>query len=115
MGDQKFELALHFEQNADLCIHLREPLPAEFNNRTYLLGLASQGTRHILQRSMEFKKLPHFGQSETNLMVAPDEQHTIQISLAVIPVPGGRPRRNWEQLLSLVETNSLDVNANGPG
>jgi hypothetical protein len=73
MGYQKFKLALHFKKDVDFCVHLGEPLAAERDYGFHLFRFASQGTRHILQRRVEIKKLPDFGERKTYLMVAADK------------------------------------------
>lgn len=115
MGYQKFKLSLHLKEDVDFGIYLSEPLATERNDGFHLFRLASQGPRHILQRRVEIEKLADFGEGKTNLMVAPDEQHAIQIPLAVISIARGSPRRSGKQVFSLVKANGLDIDANCPG
>jgi len=93
MGYQEFKLALHLKQDADFCVHFSETLATERDDGFHLFRFAPQGPRHAFQCSVEIKKLADFGESKTNLMVAPDEQHAVQIPFAVVSIPRRGPRR----------------------
>lgn len=86
MKYQKFKLSLHLKEDVDFGIYLSEPLATERDDGFHLFRLASQRPRHILQRCVKVEKLADLGESKANLMVAPNEQHAIQIPLTVISI-----------------------------
>ena len=60
---------------------------------------------------MKIKKLLDFRQGEADFVVATDELYAVQMTLAVIAIPGGGSRRRREQLLPFVEPNCLYIYA----
>jgi hypothetical protein len=44
-------------------------------------------------------------------MVAADEKHPVEVLLAVVSVSGGCPRWRWQQPLSFIKANRLDIHS----
>ena len=111
MAHQIFQLPFHRFKDADLLVDLAEPFPPDCDDLLHLRRLAAQRARHGFERPVKIKKLPDFGQGEANLVVATDEEDAVQITLLIIAISGGGSRRGWQQLLSFIKPNCLNVHA----
>ena len=111
MAYQIFQLPFHRFEDADLLVDLAEPFPPDCDDLLHLGRLAIQRARHRFERPVKIKKLPDFGQGEANFVVAADEEYPVQITLLIIAISGSGSRRGWQQLLSFIKPNRLNVHA----
>ena len=101
----------HIVQRTNFLVDGLQALAADRDNRSNLTRFAPERMRLISQHVMQLEKLPNLFEGEPKLLTASDENYSIEVVTLIATVTRVVSYGLWQQTLSFVKPQSLDVDS----